>query len=146
MAAPQIGRDRVATLRPAGFDSTPSGNGIYIECLVADGRNAGGATILNPEITIREHFFDSRIRRAKELSVFGVVLSALMYIAEVVERRKREQREKIDSARVNDELTAARAELLDLKAQQDPSRMFDAIKREAEWAERRGGPKNPFRR
>ena len=82
-----------------------------------------------------------------------------MYVAEILERRRRERRDRDERTRVNErlvaarsalskvneELAAAQSELSDLKAQQDPRALFDRVKREAEWRERRGGPKNPFR-
>lgn len=104
-------------------------------------------TIPNPETAIKEHFFDKRVRWAKGvLSLVGLALSAFMYMAEVAERRRREQRDGADRARLEEQLAEARAELSNLKDQQAPSAVLDALKEELEWQERRGGPKSPFRR
>jgi len=144
---PRVEKEHVAALRFAGLGFTPSGNGIVIECLDTVGQKIDAAEVFNPEAQIKEHFFDKKIRQAKwALSLVALVLSAIMYVSEIVERRRRERRDGAERTRVNRELATAQAELSDVKAGQDPNRLFDAVKREAESQERRGGPKSPFRR
>ncbi len=140
--APQMSKGRVAALRLAGLDFVASGNGISIECLDADGHKVDVVRILNPETAIKEHLFEKRIRGVKGVFSFvGLALSAFMYIAEVVVRR----RDGAEKTRVKKELAATREELSTLKAQQEPRVLLDTVKRELEWEERRGGPKSPFR-
>jgi hypothetical protein len=117
IVSPQIPKGYVVTLRSGGFGFVPSGNGIFIECLDAEGHRVDDVWILNPETAIKKYFFDRRIRVAKGvLSFVAFAFSACMYIEEVVERRRRERRDAAERTRVNEELATARSELSNLKS------------------------------
>lgn len=157
---PQLDTSQIDALRLGGLGIEASGTSIFFELLGKDGRSVYARLVYNPTVALREYFFDTKIQRTKgALSLVGLLFTALMYVAEILERRRRERRDRDERTRVNErlvaarsalskvneELAAAQSELSDLKAQQDPRALFDRVKREAEWRERRGGPKNPFR-
>jgi hypothetical protein len=79
-------------------------------------------------------------------------------LVQVLEARRREAREETNRVALEGELSKARAELATVteelrsaleeiskrEEKQDPRVIFDEMKREAEWREKRGGPKSPF--
>jgi hypothetical protein len=132
---PQTTRERIAVLRLQGMEFVPSGNAIYIEAFDADNRKIHGFTILNPATALKQRFSERDAQSAKWiLSFFALVITTLMYVAEVLLGRRDH------AARMRQE-----EELSRLRAQQDPQVILREVKREAERQERRGGATSPFR-
>jgi len=87
--APPTTRARIAALRLEGAGIAAGGPEIYVESFDADDRKLHGASILYAESIMKQRFFETSVFWAKvKLSALGLLLSAGIYVTEVLERRR----------------------------------------------------------